>query len=293
MKWLSVMSLLLAVLVAPVVAQAQIRTGGEPQRVPAEPQRVPAEPQRVPTEPQRVSDAEPPVSADPVDQVILAVPSESALAAAMREAFEDAAALAEDLTLIVGPIGERELKYYTITLKSARIVDASPYMPSGDVPMEEFVIAYEGFDLEPIADRGILDWHEDMIVVGKNAVLVEPDLDALFGTPAPANVTQVMPALPDLRIRTAEVDPSTPQEVKVRVVNTGAAGSAATRVRVWVIPQGKAWYGIVPALAAGQDAWVTVHADMPVMTAEHVYARADDPHKVEESDEGNNGHVLK
>jgi hypothetical protein len=77
------------------------------------------------------------------------------------------------------------------------------------------------------------------------------------------------------------------------VVNTGAVGSAATRVRVWVIPQGKAWYGIVPALAAGQDAWVTVHADMPVMTAEHVYARADDPHKVEESDEGNNGHVLK
>ena len=104
---------------------------------------------------------------------------------------------------------------------------------------------------------------------------------------------QTGPALPDLRIRTAAVDPSKPQEVKVRVANTGQAPSAATRVRVWVIPQGKAWYGIVPPLAAGQDVWATVPADMPVMVAQKVYARVDDPDKVKESDEGNNGYELK
>ncbi|HET6342025.1 MAG TPA: CARDB domain-containing protein [Gemmatimonadota bacterium] len=113
-------------------------------------------------------------------------------------------------------------------------------------------------------------------------------------TPAPANnALEAVVLLPDLRIRTASVDPSKPKEVKVRVANTGQAPSAATRVRVWVLPQGKAWYGIVPPLAAGQDAWTTVQADMPVMAAQKAYARADDPDKVKESDEGNNGHELK
>jgi len=112
--------------------------------------------------------------------------------------------------------------------------------------------------------------------------------------PPPANnALQAVVLLPDLRIRTAMVDPSKPKEVKVRVANTGQAPSAATRVRVWVLPQGKAWYGIVPPLAAGKDGWTTVQADMPVMAAQKVYARADDPDKVSESDEGNNGYELK
>jgi hypothetical protein len=110
---------------------------------------------------------------------------------------------------------------------------------------------------------------------------------------ARAQVLQAAPALPDLRIRTAAVDRSKPKEVKVRVVNTGQGASAATQVRVWVIPQGQAWYGQVPALAAGQDVWTTVQAAMPVMAAQKVYARVDDPDKVKESDEGNNGHVVK
>lgn len=112
--------------------------------------------------------------------------------------------------------------------------------------------------------------------------------------PAPAdNALQAVVLLPDLRIRTATVDPSKPKEVKVRVANTGQAAAGATRVRVWVIPQGKAWYGLVPPLAPGQDAWTTVQTDMPVMAAQHVYARVDDPDKNKESNEGNNGHQLK
>lgn len=113
------------------------------------------------------------------------------------------------------------------------------------------------------------------------------------GEPVPANVIQAVPALPDLRIKTATVDPSKPTEVQVEVVNIGPAASAATGVRLWVVPQGTAWYGPVPALAAGQSAWTMVQADMPVMVAQRVYARVDDPDQVEESDEGNNGHVLK
>lgn len=108
-----------------------------------------------------------------------------------------------------------------------------------------------------------------------------------------AGALRAVVALPDLRIRTAMVDPSKPKQVKVRVANTGQAASAATRVRVWLIPQGKAWYGLVPPLAAGQDAWTTVQADMPVLVAQHVYARVDDPDKNKESDEGNNGHKVK
>ena len=100
-------------------------------------------------------------------------------------------------------------------------------------------------------------------------------------------------ALPDLRIRTATVDPSDPKKVKVEVVNTGPAASAATGVRLWVVPQGKAWYGPVPPLAAGQSAWTAVQTDLAVMTAQKVYARVDDPDKVKELDEGNNGHVVK
>ncbi|MGH7564617.1 MAG: CARDB domain-containing protein [Gemmatimonadota bacterium] len=106
-------------------------------------------------------------------------------------------------------------------------------------------------------------------------------------------VLQAAPALPDLRIRTATVDRSKPKEVKVRVVNVGQGPSAATQVRVWVIPHGQAWYGQVPPLAAGQDAWATVQTAMPVMAAQKVYARVDDPDKVKESNEGNNGHVVK
>jgi subtilase family serine protease len=64
-------------------------------------------------------------------------------------------------------------------------------------------------------------------------------------------------------------------------------------VRLWIVPQGKAWHGPVPPLAAGKSAWTTILADMPVMVAQHVYTRVDDPDKVKESDEGNNGHVLK
>lgn len=100
-------------------------------------------------------------------------------------------------------------------------------------------------------------------------------------------------ALPDLRIRTAAVDPSNPKNVKVEVVNTGAAASTATGVRLWIIPQGKAWHGPVPSLAAGKSAWTTIKTDVPIMVAQQVYARVDDPDKVKESDEGNNGHKLK
>lgn len=100
-------------------------------------------------------------------------------------------------------------------------------------------------------------------------------------------------ALPDLRIRAAAVDPSNPKNVKVEVVNTGAAASAATGVRLWITPQGKVWHGSVPPLAAGKSVWITVQADMPVMAAQQVYARVDDPDKVKESNEGNNGHKLK
>jgi outer membrane biosynthesis protein TonB len=111
--------------------------------------------------------------------------------------------------------------------------------------------------------------------------------------PPSAKVRQAGVLLPDLRILNALVDPSKPKEVKVRVANTGQGASAATGARVWVLPQGKAWYGLVPPLAAGQDTWTTVQADMPVLAAQKVYARVDDPDKVEESNEGNNGYELK
>jgi hypothetical protein len=110
--------------------------------------------------------------------------------------------------------------------------------------------------------------------------------------PAPATVAAAALALPDLRIAAADLHETRPTMLRVQVVNSGQAGSAATRVRVWT-PDGKSWYAPMPALAVGQEIWVVVRADMPLTAAPTIHARVDDPDRVKESDENNNEHKVK
>ncbi len=189
-------------------------------------------------------------------------------------------------------VAESNEASYEITCSPLAPVDGLAQTPEKEEPEPLGVAAPQQPPQEATPKIGAAPQPKPVVEGGENEVIhKKPPRRA---APAPvANALQAAVLLPDLQIRTAMVDPSKPKQVKVRVVNTGQAASAATRVRVWVIPQGKAWYGLVPPLAAGQDAWTTVQADMPVMVAQHVHARVDDPDKNKESDEGNNGHQLK
>ena len=112
------------------------------------------------------------------------------------------------------------------------------------------------------------------------------------GAPAPAVMGIATLALPDLRIVDANVDRSRPTIVRVKIVNRGQAVADATRVRVWT-SEGNSWYTTTPTLGIGQEAWVRVQADMPVMRARNVHARVDDPNRVKELDELNNSRTIK
>lgn len=324
MKSLTLMCLVIAALLAPVASEAQIRTGGEPQRTGEPPKRVSPEPERVGERPQRVGERPQRVGVEPepmgADHVVLAVSADSPLAGALRESFEsgqplagtliglgigaklatdnDDAALAEELKLVVGPVGAAG-KYYVIRLTHARVADIRPDAEiaegaeAGEVAMEEFVLAYEGFELEPIAGPEL---PEGIVVSTErgegDVILVDPDLASVL-SPLAAEAAPAGAALPDLSIQASESDPAIADVVRLRVVNSGTAPSAATRVRLWVMPEGKAWYAVVPALAAGEEAWVRVQADSALRAADRVFARVDDPDRVPESDERNNGHVVR
>jgi hypothetical protein len=166
MKGLGVKSLLLAALVTPITVHAQEETAAASSR---------SEPGSLSVEESRTVSADGDVGYLPVlsnytvpnlgvvesgparllvpdldalraseqRRVILEMPSSSSLAHALKRAFEKRQPLG-DLVLTTEPTGQ-EVKYYTITLKNARVVSISPSTSDG-IPMEQVSFVYEEID---------------------------------------------------------------------------------------------------------------------------------------------------
>lgn len=99
---------------------------------------------------------------------------------------------------------------------------------------------------------------------------------------------------PDLRIRLARQKAGDPHTLEVEIYNHGPGPAGATAVKVF-FHKNKAVQtssGAVPALASGQIVWVAVALPLPFPAADHLTARVDDPNKVPETNELNNGFVV-
>jgi hypothetical protein len=106
---------------------------------------------------------------------------------------------------------------------------------------------------------------------------------------------RLLVALADLTIRTAKADPDDPKKIQVQIYNAGPGNAAATAVKLFYTKNAKVTTGAapVPALAAKAFAWVGVGAGLPIKAADGVTARVDDPNKVSETNELNNGYKFK
>ncbi len=102
-------------------------------------------------------------------------------------------------------------------------------------------------------------------------------------------------ALPNLRVRSAKaVGGRGATDLAVVIVNTGAGAAAKTALKFFYIKDGAALTASVqvPPLAAGQSIVVNIGAGKPLAAADKVTLRVDDPNKVSETDEGDNGYIY-
>jgi hypothetical protein len=125
-----------------------------------------------------------------------------------------------------------------------------------------------------------------------------PVQPAQGGKPDPGGPDQapaLLAAVPNLVIRSAEVKAGGMTNVQARVANTGAGPSAATAIKLFYHQGGKVETAsaAVPPLAGGQQVVVAVGVDLPFAAATQVTLRVDDPDSVVESNELDNGYVLK
>jgi hypothetical protein len=99
---------------------------------------------------------------------------------------------------------------------------------------------------------------------------------------------------PDLRIRLARQKAGAPNTLEVEVYNHGPGPAGATAVKVFFHKKNavQTASGPVPGLAPGQIVWVAVALPSPFAAADHLEARVDDPNKVPETNELNNGFVV-
>lgn len=100
---------------------------------------------------------------------------------------------------------------------------------------------------------------------------------------------------PDLVIVDARVAPANPNRLRVRVANQGFAPAAETRMELLYHSGGKAspMSAAVPSLQAGQRHWLILEVGAPPAKADAVTLRIDEPPRVIESDESNNGYRFK
>jgi hypothetical protein len=100
---------------------------------------------------------------------------------------------------------------------------------------------------------------------------------------------------PDLVIVDAQVAPANPNRLRVRVANQGLAPAAETRMELRYHSGGKAsaMSAEVPSLQAGERQWLILEVGAPPANADAVTLRIDEPSRVIESDESNNGYRFR
>ena len=101
-------------------------------------------------------------------------------------------------------------------------------------------------------------------------------------------------ALPDLVIKQAKPVPGNNRQLRVLVANQGRGKAGAASLKGFYRRSGKTLTrsASIPALKAAGQAWVLLDFGAPLARASRIDLRADDPNRVREAKEGNNGHSL-
>lgn len=100
---------------------------------------------------------------------------------------------------------------------------------------------------------------------------------------------------PDLVIEDAQIAGANPNRLRVRVANRGLAPAVETQITL-VYQRGEesaTMAAPIPLLLAGERQWFIVEVGASLVEADRVDLRIDEPPRVAESDEGNNGFVFK
>lgn len=100
---------------------------------------------------------------------------------------------------------------------------------------------------------------------------------------------------PDLVIGEVQAVPGDDRKLSVRLVNQGTAGAGPTNMKVFYHRSGKVMVRgtFVQAIPAGGNLWVVADIGSPIAYASAVQLRVDDPNRIGELSEGNNGYIWK
>lgn len=122
-----------------------------------------------------------------------------------------------------------------------------------------------------------------------------PGVTPLVLNPAVVAGLNVQAALADLLVEQVQAVPAQLTKLYVKVTNKGVAASAPTTLRAlrWVGPRATGRGTPVPAIQPGQSQTVLAELGGDVAGATQLFLRIDDPNKVKEADENNNGFTVK
>lgn len=136
------------------------------------------------------------------------------------------------------------------------------------------------------------------MVIPRFARIALPLLALAQGSPLVADlaIEPIRSALqPDLVIVDAQVAPANPNRLRVRVANQGLAPAAETRIELVYRRASRetAMSAAVPFLETGERQWLIFEVGAPLAEADEIRLRIDEPHRVIESNELNNGFVFR
>ena len=102
-------------------------------------------------------------------------------------------------------------------------------------------------------------------------------------------------ALPDLTIHEALPVRGTAARLRVRLANVGRRASPSTQLTLFYRRDERVTRHVsdVPQIGAGQSIWIDVEVPGALGDAAAITLRVDDPPRVDESDELNNGFTVK
>jgi subtilase family serine protease len=95
----------------------------------------------------------------------------------------------------------------------------------------------------------------------------------------------------DLTIEDVQVAPANPGRLRVRVANQGLSPAVETQLTL-IYQRGadvEVRSAVVPMLKTGERQWLVVEGGSLLRQADKVLLQIDDPDRVDESDEANNG----
>jgi hypothetical protein len=102
-------------------------------------------------------------------------------------------------------------------------------------------------------------------------------------------------ARPDLVISQALPVPGEPSRLRIQIANQGSGDAGPTNLKAYYHRSGKRIVrgASVPRLAAGESTWVVLELPGSSTGAEHLGLSVDDPNRIDEGDEGNNGFAFE